>query len=90
MIHHEKKARRIRNLAILDRFKPNKEVRVFGNDQAVRKGIIEFIEGKLIKVNYARANADGVEDGLKTMQKLEELFMMGEVQDNEVQEEFVP
>lgn len=93
MIHHEKKLRRAENLKILAKFRPGKEVRVHSTDQRIRNGIIESIEGKLVKVNYARCNnnQNSVDlDGFKQLEKLEELFNAGETVAEEVQEEFVP
>jgi pre-mRNA-splicing factor 38B len=75
MIHHEKKLRRAENLKILPKFRPGKEVRVHSTDQRIRNGMIESIEGKLVKVNYARCNNNqnsGDLDGFKQLEKLEE------------------
>lgn len=93
MIHHEKKVRREENLKILHKFKPNKEVRVFCNNQKIRRGAIESVEGKLIKVHYFKENNDSLrcEDGFKQLAKLEELFLVGEgTVNDDVDEEFVP
>lgn len=93
MIHHEKKHRREENLKIIHKFKSNKEVRVYCNNQKIRKGVIESVEGKLIKVHYYKENNESMkcEDGFKQLEKLEELFLVGEGAVNEdADEEFVP